>query len=231
MVNVLVSPVAVQDFLISGIPATGAKLFVYAAGTTNKITTYTDSTHATAQTNPIVMNSRGEPENVSGASVGIWVDIATPYKLVLAPSTDSDPPTNPIWTVDNIGFESDITYINAKFQFLGGTPPASLEVMAMYENEASSTFYANFNGTASGGGAAYGDCITNPTAPFVITVKKNNTSTVGTISIDTAGVFTFATSGGTSFTLAAGDYLNFIAQSSVDSTLANLSWTIPGVYN
>jgi hypothetical protein len=96
------SLVAVQDFFINGVPALGGKLFIYAAATTTKITTYTDSTGSTAQTNPIVLNARGEPQNSFGASVGIWIPTGIAYKLVFTSPTDTDPPTTPIWTVDNL---------------------------------------------------------------------------------------------------------------------------------
>jgi hypothetical protein len=96
------SPVVIQDFFINGQVAVGAQLFTYQAGTTTKANVYTDSTGATAFTNPIILNSRGEPENVAGASTGIWLPPGVAYKFVFAPSTDTDPPTHPIWTVDNI---------------------------------------------------------------------------------------------------------------------------------
>lgn len=74
--------------------AVGAKLFTYAAGTTTKLSTYTSSSGATPNTNPIILDDRGE--------ANVWVPAATAYKFVFAPSTDTDPPTNPFWTVDNI---------------------------------------------------------------------------------------------------------------------------------
>lgn len=102
MVAVVLAPVAVQDFFVNGVPAVGAKLFLYQAGTLTKINTYTDEGGGTVQSNPILMNARGEPQNSSNASVGIWIPPGTSYKAVLAPSTDTDPPSNPIWTVDNL---------------------------------------------------------------------------------------------------------------------------------
>lgn len=102
MTAVAISPVPIQTFFLGGSPTLGMQLFVYAAGTTTKITTYTDETGATPQSNPIITNSRGEPQNTSSASVGIWVPPGTAYKLVLASPTDTDPPTTPIWTVDNL---------------------------------------------------------------------------------------------------------------------------------
>lgn len=77
-------------------PLVGGKLFFYQAGTTTKRDTYNSSTGVSANTNPIVLNARGEP------GVEVWLDTAYLYKVVLAPSTDTDPPASPIWTEDNI---------------------------------------------------------------------------------------------------------------------------------
>lgn len=76
----------------------GAKLFFYAAGTSTKLNTYSDRTLSTPNTNPVVLNSAGYP------STDIYLQDLD-YKVVLAPSTDSDPPTSPIWTAD---------YVNAR---------------------------------------------------------------------------------------------------------------------
>lgn len=73
----------------------GAKLFFYAAGTSTKQNTYSDRTLSSANTNPVVLNSAGYP------SVDIYLQDLD-YKVVLAPSTDSDPPTSPIWTADYV---------------------------------------------------------------------------------------------------------------------------------
>jgi len=78
----------------NGNALSGGKLFVYAAGTTTKINSFTDSTGATPNTNPVILNSRGE--------ANVWLTTGTAYKFVLSPSTDSDPPTNAFWTEDNI---------------------------------------------------------------------------------------------------------------------------------
>lgn len=83
------------SFLINGAPANGAKLFIYTAGSTTKATTYSDSAGTVPNTNPIVLNARGESANA------IWINAGT-YKFVLAPSTDSDPPVSPVWTIDNV---------------------------------------------------------------------------------------------------------------------------------
>ena len=89
------SPLPIQHFVDNnGNLCVGCKLFTYQAGTTTKQATYTDSTGGTPNTNPVVMNARGE--------ANVWLDPTLSYKFVLSPSTDSDPPTDPIWTVDQI---------------------------------------------------------------------------------------------------------------------------------
>jgi hypothetical protein len=73
----------------------GAKLFFYAAGTSTKQNTYSDRTLSSANTNPVILNSAGRP------AVEIWLQDLD-YKVVLAPSTDTDPPANPIWSSDYV---------------------------------------------------------------------------------------------------------------------------------
>jgi len=80
----------------SGNPLVGAKLFTYAAGSATKQTTYTDSAGLTANTNPIILDSSGR------TPYGLWLTDSVAYKYVLAPATDTDPPTSPIITEDDI---------------------------------------------------------------------------------------------------------------------------------
>ena len=72
----------------AGEPLVGGQLYTYVAGTTTLQTTYTDSTATTANTNPIILDSRGE--------ANVWLGGAI-YKFVLK---DADGAL--IWTVDNI---------------------------------------------------------------------------------------------------------------------------------
>lgn len=89
------APLAVQKFFDNnGRPLAGGLLFTYAAGTNNKLATYVDSSGGTPNTNPIELDFRGECD--------VWLDPTLTYKFVLAPPNDTDPPTNPIWSVDNI---------------------------------------------------------------------------------------------------------------------------------
>lgn len=72
----------------AGVPLSGGKLYTYAAGTTTPSATYTDSSGATPNTNPVILDSRGE--------ANIWLGAAT-YKFKLTDANDVE-----LWTVDNI---------------------------------------------------------------------------------------------------------------------------------
>lgn len=91
----VLSPLAKQQFFDNnGRLLVGGKLFTYIAGTTTKQATYVNSAGITPNANPIILDFRAE--------ANIWVPPNVGYKYVLAPSSDTDPPTNPIWTVDNL---------------------------------------------------------------------------------------------------------------------------------
>ncbi len=77
-----------QFFDLNGAPLLGGLLYTYAAGTTTPLASYTDSTGLIANTNPIVLDSRGE--------ANVWLGTAS-YKLALYTSAGVL-----IWTVDNI---------------------------------------------------------------------------------------------------------------------------------
>ena len=49
-----------QFFDANGNPLAGGKLYSYASGTSTPLVTYTDSTGLSANTNPIILDSRGE---------------------------------------------------------------------------------------------------------------------------------------------------------------------------
>ena len=85
----VLTPVAkMQFFDVTGAPLVGGLLYTYSAGTTTPQVTYTDSTGAQANTNPVVLNARGEAD--------IWLGAAT-YKFRLCAADNTE-----LWTVDNI---------------------------------------------------------------------------------------------------------------------------------
>lgn len=79
-----------------GVPYAGAQLFTYAAGSSTKQTTYQDSAGSTPHANPIDLDANGR------VPAAIWGTVGQTFKLVLAPSDDTDPPASPIWTIDNV---------------------------------------------------------------------------------------------------------------------------------
>ena len=72
----------------AGVPLSGGKVFTYIAGTTTPQATFTDYTGATPNTNPVILDSRGE--------ANIWLGGAT-YKFRLTDANEVE-----IWTVDYI---------------------------------------------------------------------------------------------------------------------------------
>lgn len=86
------APLAVQKFFDNnGAPLAFGLLTTYAAGTTNKIASYVDSTQTTPNTNPVQLNFRGE--------CALWLDPTLTYKIAL---TDQSGNQIPGWPVDNI---------------------------------------------------------------------------------------------------------------------------------
>ena len=71
------------------------KIFFYSAGTTTKINAYTTSALSVALANPLSADA-------NGLFAAIYFDPALSYKVVVAPSTDTDPPTNAIYEQDNM---------------------------------------------------------------------------------------------------------------------------------
>jgi parallel beta-helix repeat protein len=75
--------VAGQFFDNNGNPLSGGKLYTYAASTTTPQATYTNSSGATANSNPIILNSGGR------VPAEIWLTDGLAYKFVLYTSTDT----------------------------------------------------------------------------------------------------------------------------------------------
>jgi hypothetical protein len=85
----VLSPSAKMAFIdAAGEPLVAGKLYTYVAGTTTLQATYTDSSGAQANTNPVILDSRGE--------ANVWLGGAV-YKFVLKDADDAL-----IWSVDNI---------------------------------------------------------------------------------------------------------------------------------
>jgi hypothetical protein len=85
----VLSPSAKMAFIdAAGEPLVAGRLYTYIAGTTTLQATYTDSSGAQANTNPVILDSRGE--------ANVWLGGAV-YKFVLKDADDAL-----IWSVDDI---------------------------------------------------------------------------------------------------------------------------------
>ena len=107
--TVLAQQPKAQFFDANGSPLVGGKVYTYAAGTTTPLQTYTDASGVTPNTNPVILDSRGE--------CNLWFSTATSYKVVLESATDVLQ-----WSVDNIATYGTITSQNSNnVAITGGT--------------------------------------------------------------------------------------------------------------
>lgn len=81
----------------TGAPLVGGKVYTYAAGTTTPLASYTSYAATSSNTNPVILDSRGE--------AAIWFGNAS-YKVILKDSLDTL-----IWTSDNISAVVPMAYV------------------------------------------------------------------------------------------------------------------------
>jgi hypothetical protein len=165
-----------QFFGNDGKPLVGGKLYTYAAGTTTLLATYTDYTGSTANTNPVILNSRGE--------ASVWLGNVTRYKFVLKDSNDVE-----IWTQDNL-----IASVGADGSGAYGTWPVSIS------GTAATATYATTAGSVVAGGAVNkiiaGTNVNISPTNGVGDVTINATSSGTVSSINATGAYGFSVSGG-----------------------------------
>lgn len=205
----------------------GALLNFYLSGSDTRVATFSNQALTVANTNPVVANG-------AGVFPDIFLDPTKSYKVVYTGPDDTITPPVEYWTADPVTEAwavDESTFFDQPFQFLGGVPPGISETMGMYVAARPQRIFADFNGNSLGFEAAVGAALVAPTlGNYVITVKQNDVTTVGTITItQTTGAFTFATTSGLPIDLDAGEFLVFIGQVTPDSTLADLAWTITGL--
>ena len=111
------SPVAkMQFFKADGEPLVGGLLYTYAAGTLTPKATYVDSAGIQQNTNPVVLDSRGE--------CNLWLTPGDSYKFALR-----DALSTLIWTVDNITAMGTLGQQNANnVNITGGTIGAGVTI-------------------------------------------------------------------------------------------------------
>ena len=186
----------------------GGKIYTYEAGTTTPLATYQDLAGATANTNPVILDS-------AGMAIIRQTD-GEAYKWVV---TDSD--DNTLWTRDNItvGISSSASGDDYLVHVSGPGTPGAQQFMGGHIFDDDVTFPIDFEG-------AQAAVRTNPSGDYVISIQKNAVE-VGTLTIDSSGAATFATTGGVTVSFASGDIMDLIGPDSV-GTAADFRITIPG---
>lgn len=164
----------------SGNPYTSARLFFYAAGSSTKQNTYSDSAGSTANDNPITLNSSGYPA-VSGNIVQIWGTTGQSYKIGLAAPGSDDPPASFIWTSDNVTPINDTsvsvdewvsgptpTYVSAtSFTLVGDQTSTFMEGRRLKVTDSGGTKYCTITGSSFGATTTVtvaGDALASPTS-------------------------------------------------------------------
>jgi len=131
--SVLFSPWGNQQFSASGTAlASGHKIYTYAAGSSTPLATYTDSTGAVAQSNPIILNTLGLPTNGQ-----IWLTSGLAYKLVWKDANDV-----PIDDADDITGVTGAASVS-QWQASGQTPTYVSASVFTLSGDQTSTFQVN----------------------------------------------------------------------------------------
>jgi hypothetical protein len=160
---------------ITGAIANGYQVFFYVAGSVNtKQATYTDSTGVTANANPLVLNSAGEPAQQ------IWFTQGLAYKVLIATPTDTDPPTNGFVLGDNLRGINDVASAPVGTEWLAGPSPAFISATSFsMTGDQTSNFQVNRRlKTVNNGGTIYSTISVVAFAAGITTVTVINDSGV-----------------------------------------------------
>jgi hypothetical protein len=159
-----------------GTPLVGGKLYTYAAGTTTPLATYTAYAGTVANTNPVILDSRGEAD--------VWLDNAL-YKLALY---DSDNAL--IWTVDNISSVNNGIFTGP----VSGTTGTFSGALTAASGTFSGALTAASGMTAASG--TFSGAVSGTTGTFSGAVSGTTGTFSGAVS-GTTGTFSGAVSGTT----------------------------------
>lgn len=225
MTTETLSPQPKQKFFDNnGNPADRYRIFTYQAGTTTKLSTYTDSTGGTPNSNPITLNYRGECD--------LWIPPNVAYKYVFAPPGTDDPPTSSIWTVDNVvnsqlltlygGVDTGIAnayVLNFTSQFVSYTDGIIIYWIPSHTNSGASTININGLGVAAitnqdGSALRIGQIIANN----VVGILYKGTGFI-LLNVNAVGLTPTINVQNTNYTLALTDAYNIVLHN--DSTPYN----------
>jgi hypothetical protein len=153
-------------------PANGGLLFTYLAGTSTKQPTYTTIVGDVANSNPIILNSDGR------TPYGVWLTAGIDYKFIQSPSTDTDPPTSPIFTQDDISGINDSSVSASQWVSTGLTPTYISATQFTLVGDQTTDFHV---------GRRVKFLVTAGTVYGAITVSAYTTLTTITVALDSSG--------------------------------------------
>lgn len=161
----------------NGDPYSGALLFFYAAGSSTKQNTYTDSGGGTACDNPITLNSSGYPA-VSGVIVAPWGTVGQTYKIGLAAPGSSDPPASFLWTEDSVSPIND-TALTID-QWVAGAAPTYVSATSFtLVGDQTSTYHVGRRlKTTNSGGTIYSTIVTSAYGALTTITVVNDSGTL-----------------------------------------------------
>lgn len=157
----------------NGAPYSGAQLFTYEAGSSTKETTYQDDGSVTPNSNPILCDANGR------IPYAIWLTEGQAYKFILSPSTDTDPPVSPIWTLDDITGINDVAALQqSEWVAFNGTPTYVSATSFTLVGDQTTEFHVGRRlKTTNSGGTAYSTIKTSTFgAATTITVVNDSTT-------------------------------------------------------
>jgi hypothetical protein len=198
----IITPFRHRFYDNSGLPLAGGKVYTYEAGTTTAKDSYTDSTGTVPNTNPIILDSKGE--------ANIWTSGL--YKINVTDLVDVQITGYP---VDNIGGGQSSYDIAG---FISGKPTAS-QIILYLPMVRAVTFDVNL--ALSKGAASVA-----ATASTTFDIAKNGTNFGTMVFALGATTATFVAAVQPAF--AIGDVLSVTAPASADATLANIGFILAG---
>ena len=195
----------IQFFDNNGAPLAGGFLYSYASGTSTPLATYTDSTGASQNTNPVILDASGR--------CNLWLGSLS-YKLVLQDANHLQ-----IWSVDNVTAGAEVLLGLNNFWTAGNTFQATTVFNgSVYLNNG---FIANGYAIFNDGGSLTGTFAGTPTWSGLNTFNGGIAATTGTFS----GQITSTLLTGTpAFVIASTTQIPNLDA----SLLETFSWEAPG---
>jgi hypothetical protein len=181
----------IQFFANDGTPLVGGKLYSYAAGTTTPLATYTTYAGTVANTNPVILDSRGEAD--------VWLGSAL-YKMALYDADDAL-----IWTVDNISSINSGIFTGPVSGTTGTFSGALTAASGTFSGPVSGTT-GTFSSGVSGTTGAFSSAVSGTTGAFSSTLNVTGVSTLTAGAVAqglTVGKGSGITSSNTAFGISA----------------------------